>query len=140
MTKHPRGRDPRQDDDADLRVAFAAIREEDAAGVPAFEAVLAGASRGRTERRRPWLLPTLTGTVAAAALAVAGIAVMRRPEPRLPKVAVIEQWTAPTDFLLETPGREFLETVPSIGDLRPVGASEAVDEGGRSRKRRSVSP
>ena len=140
MTGRDDERDARPDKDADLRAAFAALRSEESATVPSFEAVLAAAARGKTDRRRPWLVPAVTGSIAAAALAAAGIAVMRRPEPRLPPMAAIEQWTAPTDFLLETPGREFLETVPSIGDLRPVGSSEVVDDGGRSRKRRSMSP
>ena len=140
MTRRHDDHDAKPDGDADLRAAFAALREEDAARVPAFDAVLAGASRSAADRRRPWLLPSLTGTVAAAALVVAVIAVTRRPEPPPPPVASIEQWTAPADFLLETPGRDFLETVPRIGELPAIDTSEAADESGSRRKRRSTSP
>ena len=68
------------------------------------------------------------------------IAVTHRAGPPLPPMTSIEQWTAPTDFLLETPGRELVETVPRIGDLGVVGANEAADESGSRRKRRSMSP
>ena len=30
-------------------------------------------------------------------------------------MAAIGQWIAPTDFLLDTPGREFIQTVPEFG-------------------------
>src|SRR6476659_5864137 len=33
-------------------------------------------------------------------------------------VASLAEWKAPTDFLLETPGRELLRTVPEIGEWR----------------------
>jgi hypothetical protein len=133
-------RDPRRDDEADLRAAFAGMRREDAAGAPAFEAVVTAASRGVAKRRRPWLVPTLTGTVAAAALAVAVTAVLRRPEPRIPATRTIEEWIAPTDFLLETPGRELLETVPEIGALPAIGADEALPATASPGTKRSMSP
>ena len=127
----------RRADDADLRAAFSALRTEDAAGAPPFEAVLAAGSRRGTHRRRPWLVPALTGAMAAAALAVAIVAVARRPEPRLAPPVSIERWTAPTDFLLETPGRELLETVPSIGEVPEIGPLDGAE---KTAKRRSVAP
>ena len=129
----------RQDDGADLRAAFAAVRREDAAGAPPFEAVIAASRRG-PHRRRPWLVPALTGTVAAAVVAIAVLTVARRPEPRLPGVPSFEDWTAPTDFLLRTPGMEMLETVPSLGEMPTVRPLDGLDETVRPEKRRSVSP
>lgn len=126
----------RTDADADMRAAFTAVRNADAVGAPPFEAVLALARRD-THRRRPWLVPALTGSVAAAALAVAIVAVMHRPEPRVPPPVSIEEWTAPTDFLLETPGRELLETVPRIGEIPWMARLEGLDD---REKRRRVSP
>jgi hypothetical protein len=140
VTRRDDERDAVQDGDADLRAAFADVRKEDAAKAPAFETVLAAASRGAAERRRPWVVPALTGSIAAAALVVAVVAVVRNPGPRIPPVASIEQWTAPTDFLLETPGRAFLETVPRIGELPAGGASESGGQSDHPRKRRSISP
>lgn len=139
MTTRDDDPDARQDDGADLRAAFAVVRREDAAGAPPFEAVLA-ASRRATHRRRPWLVPALTGTMAAVVVAVAVLTVARRPEPRPPWAPSIEDWTAPTDFLLETPGMELLETVPSIGEVPTVRPLEGLDESVRLEKRRSVSP
>jgi hypothetical protein len=39
----------------------------------------------------------------------------RKPERNMTSVASLTEWKASTDFLLETPGRELLETVPVIG-------------------------
>lgn len=100
------GDDP---DDADLRQAFDVLRREEAKAAPVFEAVRA--------RARPRRLTPLGGLLAAAfvAAAILGI-VVRRPHP-LPPAASMEEWIAPTDFLLATPGREILQTVPRIGNI-----------------------
>jgi hypothetical protein len=78
--------------------------------------------------------------MAAAAVAVAVFTVTRRPETGPPWAPSIEDWTAPTDFLLETPGIELLETVPSIGEVPTVRPLNGLDESIRPEKRRSVSP
>ena len=97
-------------DDVDLRQAFAALRREEAKAAPAFEAV-----RARPAPRR---LTPLGGLLAVASVMVAILGVVvRRSDPPLP-MASMEQWIAPTDFLLETPGREILRTVPRFGGLR----------------------
>ena len=102
-------------DDVDLRQAFDALRHEDAKAAPAFEAVRA--------RARPPRLTPLGGLLAAASVAAAILGlVVRRPDPP-PPMASMEQWTAPTDFLLETPGREILQTVPRIGVLNSRSVS-----------------
>lgn len=96
-------------DDADLRQAFAVLRREEAKAAPTFEAV-----RART-RVGPRRFAPLGGLLAAATVAAAilGI-VVRRPNPP-PPMASMEQWIAPTDFLMDTPGREIVRTVPQIG-------------------------
>jgi len=127
------------DDETDLRGLFAALRRQDSAKTPAFETLLAGAAAGRG-RRRPW--PRGGGLLAAASLvvaALAAVAVLRAPPPPA-RVVSIEEWRAPTDFLLRTPGREILETVPLIGErpsLAPLGG--AVPRAASPRPR-SVSP
>jgi hypothetical protein len=97
-------------DDADLRQAFAALRREEAKAAPAFEAVRA--------RRAPRRLTPLGGLLAAASVtaAILGVVVRRSDPP--PPIASLEQWIAPTDFLLDTPGREILQTVPRIGGVQ----------------------
>jgi hypothetical protein len=101
------------DEEADLREAFAALRREDAEKAPPFEAVLAGAGAARGRRG----LAPLLGGLAAVSVSATLFAVLtvRRSAPTPPPMASIEQWTAPTDFLLRTPGHEILETVPRIG-------------------------
>jgi hypothetical protein len=104
MTTH----DP--DDDPDLRRAFAALRADDAGRVPPFRA--AAAAGPVRPRPAPWL----GGLLAAGALVGAVLLTVRpgpAPVPSPPWPA--EHWTAPTDFLLRTPGAEILETVPRIG-------------------------
>lgn len=97
-------------DDADLRQAFAVLRREEAKAAPAFEIV-----RARPSPRR---LAPLGGLLAAVSVtaAILGI-VARRSDPPPPMVSM-EQWIAPTDFLLDTPGRDILETIPRIGSVQ----------------------
>jgi hypothetical protein len=97
------------EDDADLRQAFAVLRREEAKAAPTFEALRSRAHGG------PRRLAPLGGLLvaAAAAAAILGI-VVRRPDPP-PPMASMEQWIAPTDFLLDTPGRDIVRTVPRIG-------------------------
>lgn len=96
-------------DDADLRQAFGILRREEAKATPTFEAVRARARGG------PRRLASLGGLLAAATVAAAilGIVVSRPGPP--PPMAAMGQWIAPTDFLLDTPGRAIVQTVPQIG-------------------------
>lgn len=102
------------EDETDLRRAFAALRREDAELVPPFEAVRASSGRRHASS---WMV------LAVASLGVAVVATLLvwRPTPEPPMVSM-EQWTAPTDFLLNTPGWEMLGTVPRMGtrSLPPV--------------------
>jgi hypothetical protein len=97
-------------EDDDLRRAFAELRRADAESAPAYDRV-----RGRPQGVRVEV-PTGTLLVAASLVAavIAGLAV-RRPAPPPPAFVSLEHWTAPTDFLLETPGREILHGEPGIG-------------------------
>lgn len=127
----------RDDDETDLRQAFAALRREDAKSAPPFEAVLAGGV-GRGRRPLVWRVGGPLVAASLLALLVAGVAVRsgRRPAP----MASMEEWTAPTDFLLRTPAREIVETVPRIGARPPGARLEAAAGSGPALKRRSVSP
>jgi hypothetical protein len=101
------------DDESDLRTAFAALRREDATEAPAFEALVA---RARPPGGRRGLVPLLGGLAAVSAIAVVlAVTAGRRPGPAPSPAASIEQWIAPTDFLLRTPGYEILQTTPRIG-------------------------
>jgi hypothetical protein len=119
-------------DDSVIRQRFADLREEESARVPEFEQVL--------RRRRPGRYTGLRAIAAGAflvlvAATVIGLLVphgraMRAPDAAAPSLA---QWRAPTDFLLDTPGRELLQAIPHIGESLS-GDFTALPE------RKSISP
>ena len=70
----------------------------------------------------------LLGGALAAALVLASLALgllVRRPLPTPPPPA-LPAWTAPTDFLLRTPGIEVLESVPRFAPRRSLLALDGV--------------
>lgn len=102
----------RQPDDEDLVDRFAAMRRAEAAAAPAFANV-----RARGKRQRSLRAPFALGlaAVATAAIVVAVLASRNRIE-RAPVGIDLRSasWTAPTDFLLDTPGRWMLRDLPEI--------------------------
>jgi hypothetical protein len=94
-------------DDELLRSAFDSLRRADRERVPSFRSVL---QRPR-QRSRPFGL-----ALAACALLLviaASIVLLRRPQTTA--VANIDlTWRGPTDFLLDTPGRELGRDLPRI--------------------------
>jgi hypothetical protein len=95
-----------------LRRRFATLRREEDQQAPEFATLWR--SRARAQRRQ-------TRWFAAAACALIALltllwirSVQRRPDDKT--VVSITEWKAPTDFLLATPGRELLRTVPEIGE------------------------
>jgi hypothetical protein len=97
-----------------LRRHFGDLRREEEQHAPEFAAMWPALLRSRRHSAR-WLL------AATCALIALGGALLIRPFPHAPTrstVASITEWKAPTDFLLETPEREFLRTVPEIGSWR----------------------
>jgi len=125
----------------ELRSAFRALRKEDQAGSPSYDAVLANARAIRAERdiasviahnavpRRPFTRPIiLAGAAAAVVLAVALTTYRIRshvtsPVGVMPNVPLsISAWKSPTRALLRTPGRELITPKPLLssvlGDIR----------------------
>jgi hypothetical protein len=126
------------DDETDLRRTFAALRREDTEKAPSFEALLAGAPSVRGHRRGG-LVPLLSG-LAAVSLVTVVLAVWTVRHPAPAPMASMAQWTAPTDFLLKTPGREILETVPRFGIQPPLALPRGASGRGPSPRPRSVLP
>ncbi len=129
-------------DDPALRQRFAALRDEESGRAPGFEQVL------RRTRATPHLgLRAVAGAlslvVVVATVAVLAIPHLREPRLRAPPLSVqrrpgadvpaLAQWRAPTDFLLNTPGRELLQAIPHIGESLS-GDFNALPE------RKSISP
>jgi hypothetical protein len=115
--RNDRNNDDRDDDsqDQDLRARFAELRREEELQAPQF----VFPSPGSTWQVRRWSTgKRIAGAVCVVTLVAA--AWLLRPAPHRPDrtgqpVASLMEWRSPTDFLLETPGRELLRTVPSIG-------------------------
>jgi hypothetical protein len=124
-------------DDRDLRDRFAALRREEEVGAPEFVAP-SRPGQEQVHRRSPGVL------VAAAACLAILVAGFLWPRPRSgpqrePAVASITQWKSPTSFLLDTPGRELLQTVPAIG-VWPDNAMIPMLEKKHRQVRRPVLP
>jgi hypothetical protein len=84
-----------------LRDAFETLRQQEAASVPRFD---------RMWHARP--ARSFTPRLAFAAMVLIIVAVLAlRPEKPQPSITA---WKAPTDFLLQTPGRELLQSTPEF--------------------------
>lgn len=119
MTGKNNDRDFRDDD---LRARFAELRREEEAQAPEFALP---SSSGPRHHRRPvgkfFAFAVCLVTITAVAFWLR--LVPSKPEPNGKTVASLAEWRSPTDFLLETPGRELLRTVPAIGVWRNYTAA-----------------
>jgi hypothetical protein len=100
--------------DSDLGDRFHALRREDAAAAPPFDATLAAARARATppRRRAPWL------ALAAVVAAVAVVLLLTRPDRHGTTIGLATvRWQGPTDFLLVLPGDALLRTVPDLGRI-----------------------
>jgi len=91
---------------------------------PEFRArVLAAAAAANLAKgARPWRVWGLAGAAVVAAATLLIILTVRQREVRivpasdLAAAEKLAQWRAPSDVLLETPGREILQTTPRLGE------------------------
>jgi hypothetical protein len=99
--------------DTALRKRFAGLRQEEQQHTPAFAPLWSG--RARAPHSGLWYI-----AAACVLIVVVAILLLRSQRPNRNEVSMVEitEWKAPTDFLLETPGREILQTVPEIGRWR----------------------
>ena len=111
--------------DDDLRDRFVVLRREEEQGVPNFSSLWRGRVRAPLGRRR-WL--ALAG---CALIVVAAILLLHLERPNRNEVSMVSitEWKAPTDFLLETPGREILQTVPEIGKWQGYARATPTTDG-----------
>ncbi len=98
------------EDDRDLRELFAELRRREQQAVPSFERVWAAAQARRGPRPRLRFALAAAAIVALLLLWLGGTPV---PAPEAPPA--VARWTSPTQFLLATPGRELLSTIPALG-------------------------
>lgn len=98
------------DEEARIRAALAEAHRHDAERAPSFERVLSGARRTpRASAGRRLVLAAALG----AAVGV-GLWFVVRPHPTPTWQPTGTRWTAPTDFLLETPDLVTLRTLPAL--------------------------
>jgi hypothetical protein len=101
------------DNDHGVRELFARLKEEDRAHTPPFRIPV------RAERHTWWS----PGLAAAAAIALIALVLLRPdPPPSNASGQLVDlrasTWRSPTDYLLVTPGRELMRTVPAMGSPR----------------------
>ena len=118
-------------EDDDLRRRFATLRAEEEARAPRFVASYAAQARQRSG---------IPGKLIAATACVAIIVAAAFWRPSSPRregqpVAALAQWKAPTDFLLQTPGRELLQTVPTLGTSPDFGGASLLGRDHRRQKK-----
>lgn len=101
-------------------------RVRDASRPPYVRPVPAPARRSAWQRTS-FRLPSLAAALLIAATAT--FLLVKRARRSKPSPPTIAEWSAPTDFLLQTPGRELLQSV-SYDALSPV-THLTKGEGGR---------
>ncbi len=115
----------RMPDDSHLRHSFEELRKREAAEAPSFHSV-----RARTVKRTS----ARVFLAAAAVLLVVTLSLVigsrRQPSPASqPAVSTVPitavSRPAPTDFLLQTPQRNLLRTVPKFGETHPFSTKGA---------------
>jgi hypothetical protein len=98
-------------EDSRLRRQFANLREEDQSTAPPFGRIAAPAPA--LPRRGSFV------RIAFATIPVLAIAIMLAVRPHRSTDAnprPLTAWSSPTAFLLETPGKQFLNQTPRLGE------------------------
>ena len=110
--------------DAELKQAFDNLREHDRRAAPEFARTVSAGRRVRSRSR------VYTAAAMLLAAGVAGALMMNRwQRPVAPPGAVLS-WRSPTAFLLDTPGRQFVNETPRFG----YGAVYGLPGAGKERR------
>lgn len=111
--------------DTALRKRFASLRQEEQQHTPAFAPLWSGRARA-PHSKGLWYV-----AAACVLIVVVAILLLRSEQTSRNEVSMVEitEWKAPTDFLLETPGREIWQTVPEIGKWQGYTAATSAGDG-----------
>ncbi|HEX7288482.1 MAG TPA: hypothetical protein VF532_20020 [Candidatus Angelobacter sp.] len=120
------------EEDRNLHQRFAELRRQDTARAPEFAALL----RPRAKRTGFSAFSRLAIAVACVLVITVTLARYHSRPPAKP-VPSLSEWRSPTDFLLQTPGRELLIGVPRLGEWpqgiavpgsspSPIGTKKAI--------------
>jgi len=109
--------------DEELRRLFQELRERDFVGVPPFAAVLERRQReGRAAlaRARALAVATVAASFFLLVFWLAGSSARSaRRHAAAARSVALQEWKAPTDFLLRTPGAELLYSTPALNEPIP---------------------
>ena len=105
-----------RNDDNEIKQIFQKMKEADLQSTPSFLKSLEMAS-SKIEKgfRRPSFFRIVATCALVIAVAITGFFIWHEQTPRFSKYSSISQWRPPTEFLLKTPGQEWLKTVPKLG-------------------------
>ena len=109
-------------EDAELAQRFKSLREDDRRAAPEFARTVSAGRRPRSPSRVYAAAAMLLAAGAAGALMM-----NRWQRPVAPPAAVLS-WKSPTAFLLDTPGRQFLNETPRFGYAAIYGLPGAGKE------------
>ncbi len=98
--------------DRDLRDAFARLREAESKTIPPFRVEIRDS---RLEIRR-----TAFALIVLILIISGSFFIRKDRHPASPPDVTLSTWRAPTDFLLDTPGRELLTSSPRLQPQTPV--------------------
>jgi hypothetical protein len=106
--------------DQQLREHFQELRRDETGSAPSFSVTCAAAYAKNRDFGRAMLKWRLAAVAAVALLlVVASVFLLQRPWPRgseEAKMASLSDWRSPTEWLLQTPGRQLLKSVPKLGE------------------------
>ncbi len=124
----------------DLRSRFTALRTQEEAQAPKFSGL--AASQAKRQLRSGFAGRFIAATACVAMILAAALWLQLFPHRERDSgqpVAALAQWKAPTDFLLQTPGREWLQSVPTL-DLSQDFAGAFPRTHDRRRQKKKLLP
>ena len=121
-----------EDPDRELLLLFAEQRSADEASAPDFgeligraRAQASGRALAPSTREGKWAWRAAAAAAASFALATGLYLLRQEPQPRpLSSVAALVAWKAPTDALLQTPGKDLFGRLPVLLLSVPGGDSQ----------------
>ena len=108
------------DDDRELQQRFARLRSEDQANMPSFDAMLASETLRTPKRRRAVSLRLASAMLVMLVAVVVTVVIQSRLALQRRELWSLRldpdsvRWEGPTHFLLDTPGRSMLRTMPML--------------------------
>jgi hypothetical protein len=103
------------EDDQEIKKLFRLIKEEDLRVTPSFDKQWDIASTKITKRiPKPSFLKTAAVCTVLLMFGIVAFILWKERTTKSPQYESISEWRAPTDFLLKTPGEEWLKILPKL--------------------------